>query len=82
VDNKSALALMKNPVFHERSKHIRVRYHYVRECLEEGSIQAEFISTHDQLVDIETKALGRVRFQELSARIGMVKIESRLKHKT
>jgi hypothetical protein len=73
---------MKNPVFHERSKHIRVRYHYVRECLEEGSIQAEFISTHDQLVDIGTKALGRVRFQKLSARIGMVKIESRLKHKT
>jgi hypothetical protein len=81
VDNKSALALMKNPVFHERSKHIRVRYHYVRQCIEEGSIHADFISTKDQLADIGTKALGRVRFQELCARIGMVKIKSKLKRK-
>jgi hypothetical protein len=62
VDNKSALALMKNPVFHECSKHICVRYHYVRQCIEEGSIRADFISTKDQLADIGTKALGRVRF--------------------
>jgi hypothetical protein len=47
VDSKSALALMKNHVFCERNKHIRVRYHYVRECVEEGSILAEFISTQD-----------------------------------
>jgi hypothetical protein len=58
VDNKSALALIKNYVFHERSKHIRVRYHYVRQCIEEGSILAEFISTKDQLADIGTKTLG------------------------
>jgi hypothetical protein len=45
VDNNSALALMKNPVFHERSKHIRVRYHYVRQCVKEGNILAEFISS-------------------------------------
>jgi hypothetical protein len=45
VDNNSALALMKNPVFHEHSKHIRVRYHYVRQCVKEGNILAEFISS-------------------------------------
>jgi hypothetical protein len=45
MDNKSALALMKNHVFQERNKHIRVRYHYVRQCVEEGSILALFIST-------------------------------------
>jgi hypothetical protein len=82
VDNKSALALMKNLIFHERSKHIRVRYHYVRECVEEGSILADFISTQDQLADIGTKALGRVRFQEIRSKIGMVQINSRLKHKS
>jgi hypothetical protein len=81
VDNKSALALMKNHVFHERSKHIRVRYHYVRQCIEEGSLRADFISTKDQLADMGTKALGQVRFQELCARIGMVKIKSKLKYK-
>jgi hypothetical protein len=82
VDNKSALALMKNPVFHEHSKHIRVRYHFVRQCVEQGSVLADFLSTKDQLADIGTKALGRVRFQELCARIGMVSIKSRLKKKT
>jgi hypothetical protein len=45
VDSKSALALAKNPVFHERSKHIRVKYHFIRGCLEDGSIKANYIST-------------------------------------
>jgi hypothetical protein len=82
VDNKSALTLMKNHVFHERSKQIQVRYHYVRQCVENGSVLADFISTSDELADIGMQALGRVRFQELIARIEMVKIKSKLKHKT
>lgn len=63
VDSKSALALARNPVFHERSKHIDVKYHFIRSCLSEGTISARF-----------TKALGRVKFQELRARIGMVQV--------
>jgi hypothetical protein len=47
VDNKSALALAKNSVFHERSKHIRVRYHFIRGCLEEGSFKTRYINTKD-----------------------------------
>ena len=40
VDSKSALALVKNPIFHERSKHICIMYHFIRDCLEDGSIKA------------------------------------------
>jgi hypothetical protein len=47
-------------VFHERSKHIRVRYHFIRDCLAEGSIKARYISTKDQLADLLTKPLGRI----------------------
>jgi hypothetical protein len=47
VGSKSALALANNPIFHERSKHIRVRHHFIRGCLEEGSIKAGYINTKD-----------------------------------
>jgi hypothetical protein len=58
VDNQSAIALSKNPVLHERSKHIGVRYHYLYECVDEGRIIIDYIATEEQLVDILTKALG------------------------
>ena len=71
VDSKSALALAKNPVFHDRSKHIRIKYHFIRDCLEEGSIKANHIATTDQLADILTKSLGKAKFQEMRRRIGL-----------
>jgi hypothetical protein len=60
VDNKSALALARYPVFHERSKHIDLRYHFIRNCLAERTVSATYINTVDQLADILTKALDRV----------------------
>jgi hypothetical protein len=74
VDNKSALALDKNPVFHDMSKHIRIKYHFIRDCLEERSIKANHIATIDQLADILTKSLGNAKFQEMRRRIGLKQI--------
>jgi len=82
VDSKSTLALAKNPVFHERSKHIRIKYHFIGSCLDEGSIKAGYINTQDQLADLLNKSLGRVKFQELRARIGMVQILQKALHNT
>jgi hypothetical protein len=45
VDSKSALALAKIPIFHERSKHIRIKFHFIRSCLDEESIKASYINT-------------------------------------
>jgi hypothetical protein len=82
VDSKSALALAKNHIFHERSKHIRVRYHFIRGCLEEGSFKAHYINTKDQLADLLTKPLGRIKFNELCSRIGMIQLSHKMTHKT
>jgi hypothetical protein len=76
VDSKSALALAKNPVFHGRSKHIRIKFHFIGSCLEEGSVKANYINTVDQLADILTKPLGRVKFQDMCSRIGLIHIKS------
>jgi hypothetical protein len=61
VDSKSTLALAKTPVFHERNKHIHIKYHFLRDCLEDGSIKASHIATTDQLADILTKSLREVQ---------------------
>jgi hypothetical protein len=82
VDSKSALAVAKNPVFHEWSKHIRVRHHFIRDCLEEGSIKAGYINTKNQLADLLTKPLGRIRLLELCSKTGMVQISHKTSHKT
>jgi len=71
VDNQSAIALSRNPVFHDRSKHIDVRYHFIWECVDEGGIVLSYTETEQQLADVLTKALGRVRFQKLQDMIGV-----------
>jgi hypothetical protein len=71
VDNKSAIALIKNPVLSRESRHIQVKYHLVRESAEVGLIMVEFVGNEDQLGDTLTKSLGRVKFQDLRNRIGL-----------
>ena len=45
VDNKSAIALAKNPVFHDRSKHIDTRYHYIRECITKQDVKLKYVKS-------------------------------------
>jgi hypothetical protein len=71
IDNQSAIALCKNHVYHERSKHIDVKYHFVRSCVEQGKVEVEHVRTRDQHADILTKSLSRFKFQELKDKIGM-----------
>lgn len=65
VDNKSAIALAKNPVFHRRSKHIHKRFHFIRECVEQEMIDVEHIPGAEQRADVLTKALARIKFKEM-----------------
>jgi hypothetical protein len=74
LDNQSVIALSKNPVLHDRSKHIKTKYHFIRECVELREISLEFVATQDQLADLLSKPLARVKFQELRRRIGITKL--------
>jgi len=71
VDNQPAITLVKNLVLHDRSKHIDVKFHFLRDCIDVGQIIIEFIKTGWQLADVLTKPLGRLRFMELKKMISM-----------
>jgi hypothetical protein len=75
MDNQSAIALSKNPVLHDRSKHIDTKFHFLRECVDGGEVRLAFVSTQGQLADIMTKALGKAKFQELRELIGVSKLK-------
>jgi hypothetical protein len=62
-DNNGSRALTKNPQFHDRAKHIRVRYHFIRDLVNDGTIKIPYISTHDMVADIFTKSLPRKLFR-------------------
>nr|GEW30377.1 uncharacterized mitochondrial protein AtMg00810-like [Tanacetum cinerariifolium] len=70
-DNKSAIALCCNNVQHSKSKHIDIRYHFIKEHVENGMIKLYFVNTEYQLADIFTKALGRERIEFLINKLGM-----------
>lgn len=65
IGNKSAIDLVRNPVFHERSKHINMRYHFIRECVEHGEIIIKYVKTDEQRADTLTKALPIVKFEKM-----------------
>ncbi|KAM1140054.1 hypothetical protein COP2_041331 [Malus domestica] len=73
VDNKSAIALAKNPVFHDRSKHIDTRYHYIRECITRKDVQVEYVKSQDQVADIFTKPLKQEDFIRLRNSISVTR---------
>ncbi|KAK8458543.1 hypothetical protein SEVIR_3G396533v4 [Setaria viridis] len=71
VDNKFAIALAKNPILHDRSKHIDTKFHFIRDCVNGGHIKLEYVEIARKLGDILTKPLGRLRLQELRNKIGV-----------
>eukprot|EP00253_Pinus_taeda_P003302 PITA_03302 len=72
-DNQSCIKLSENPMFHDRSKHIDIRCHFVRDCVQQGAVQLSYTPTGEQVADILTKALGKSKFDYFREKMGMVK---------
>jgi hypothetical protein len=63
-DNISATLISKHSAFHQRTKHIDTRYHYIREKVEEGIVKTEHIKTEDLVADIFTKSLAALKYRD------------------
>ncbi|XP_074366345.1 secreted RxLR effector protein 161-like [Apium graveolens] len=75
IDNRSAVDLAKNPKFYGRSKHIDLRYHFIRDCVEKGLIVIKFMSTKEQRAYILTKALVVTKFEHMRGLLSVKKLE-------
>ena len=71
-DNTSAINISKNPVMHAKTKHIAIKYHYVRELVEDKQVKLEYIHTKEQIADIFTKPLPKDAYEYLRGKLGVM----------
>ena len=71
-DSISVINISKNPVMHAKTKHIAIKYHYVRELVEDKQVKMEYINTKEQTADIFTKPLPKDAFEYLRGKLGVI----------
>jgi hypothetical protein len=75
MDSQSAIAVSKNPIFHERSKHIDIRFHFIRECVGDGRMDLEHVRNEEQIADMLMKPLAWEQLCVLRAGLGVSEVK-------
>ena len=71
-DNTSTINMSKNPVMHAKTKHIEIKYHFLREKFADKEVTLDYVSTKDQLADIFMKPLAKDNFEYLREKLGFI----------
>ena len=71
-DNTSAINLIKNPIHQSRTKHIDIKYHFIRDLVQKGEISVNYVCSKKQIPDIFTKVLPLDQFIHLRSKLGMI----------
>ena len=74
-DNQSCVKLSENSVFHDKSKHIEINYHYIRAMVQRGAMKLQYVVTDDQIANVLTKPLAIVNFEYFREKLGVLQIE-------
>ena len=74
-DNQSAISMTKNPQFHGHSKHISIKYHFVRDQVSDKTIKVEHCPTAEMIADMLTKALHKDQFTKLRRMVGLTSLD-------
>ena len=74
IDNESTICIVKNPVYHSKTKHIQIRHHFIRDCYENRLINVVKVHTDDNVADLLTKGFDFSRFNHLVVSIGMINL--------
>jgi hypothetical protein len=71
-ENQSCVNLSENPVFHDKSKHIEIKHHYIRDMVQRKTVHVHYLSTHEQIAYIFTKPLAKSKFEYFCEKIGLM----------
>ena len=71
--NQSCINMTENPMFHDRSKHLEIKYFYIQDVMQKGAINLQYVSTDEQVADVLTKPLSRIKFKHFREKLGVVR---------
>ena len=67
--------MSENPLFHDKTKHIEIKYHYIRDMVQRGAVKLQYVVTDDHIADVLMKPLARVKFEYFREKLGVLQIK-------